>query len=66
MLDGLDREVNVEERPVKVPRTGKLDCQDLLDGCLPEPREVLERQEQLLAAKKQPEASARDVGNFSL
>src|SRR5688572_18369907 len=61
----VDGEIDVEVRPVQVMRTGQLNPADLLDRGLLEPREVLERYEQLLFAHEQPKAMGRHVRDFN-
>ena len=44
----VDREINIEVRPVQVMRTWELNASDLSNRCVFEPGKVLERYEQFL------------------
>ena len=58
MLNRVKREVDIEERPVQVPERRALEVQDRLDRRLLEPRELVERQEQLTTVQL-PDALCR-------
>jgi hypothetical protein len=65
MLDRLDRQINVEFRPVEVLGLRPRDPQQLTDGSVEEPRELLEGDEQLSLIQQEPEPVAGDVGDLN-
>jgi hypothetical protein len=66
LIQGVEAEIHVKVRPVKVIPVLKLDIQNLINGCVSEPGEVFIRQEILLVLKKKPETETIDVGHFNL
>ena len=66
MFDGLHRKIDIELGPVEVVVLRPHNIEDLRYWRALEPREVLERQEQLSIVKEEPEALPRDVRNFNL
>jgi len=58
-------EIDVEIWPVKVVWLRTLDMEDRAHGCVPEPREVLEREEVLCLVQQQPEPVGRNPENFN-
>jgi hypothetical protein len=62
--DRLDRQIDVQRRPVQVARGVPLHCGDAGDRRVAKPGEEIERQEQLLLIEEQPEAMPRDIADF--
>jgi hypothetical protein len=54
MFNGLYRKINVKIRPEEVISLGTLNVQDLRDRSISEPRELLERYEELPVSQEQP------------
>jgi hypothetical protein len=65
MIDGLDRHVDIEIRPIQMMRMRQLDVAELADRNLSEPGEVLEGQEALLLPEQEPEPVLRNVGDLN-
>ncbi len=65
VLDRLDSKIDVQLRPVQVVRMWPLHINELADGPIPEPREILKRQKDLSIAEEEPEAVGRYVGNLN-
>ena len=65
MLDGLDREVDVQVRPIQMMRARQLDVRDCPDRCVTKPRELFKRDEQLALAHEQPKSVNRDIRDFN-
>jgi len=61
MFYRLDREVDVEIRPVEMVRARKLDVHEFSDRHIAKPRELLERKKQFPLADEDPEAVPRNV-----
>ena len=59
MVERVDRQVDVEIRPMEVMRADEPDVGELRDGRVTKPWELLERQKPLLAGDVQPEAVRR-------
>ena len=53
MIERLDREIDIQIRPVQMVWTRKGDVRDLRDGRVTKPREVIEANEALLSADDQ-------------
>lgn len=66
MLDDGERKVHVEAWPVEMAGVQQPDIAYLLDGCIPEPRELLKRQKVLLVLEEQPEAMLGNVRDLRL
>ena len=66
MADRINRQVDVEIRPVKMMRLRTLDVCQLGNRRIPEPGEFRKRHEKLLLAKQQPEAVLGDIRDFSV
>ena len=65
MPDGLDREVDVEFRPIEMTLGWQLDVENLPDRDVPEPWKLGELQENLFLVEKNPEAVRRNVGDLN-
>ena len=56
MFDGIDCDIDIQVRPMKMIRRKELNVCQLPDGRVFKPRESCERQEQLSLIKEYPEA----------
>jgi hypothetical protein len=65
MFNGLDREVNIKLRPIKVMRSRQLNIEEWVNRNVTEPGKVLERYKQLSVATQEPEAVFRDIRNLN-
>jgi hypothetical protein len=65
MLDGFHGEIHIQVGPVQVAGMRELDIQQFCDGNVPEPRKLLERQEELTSVEEQPESMLRDIRDFN-
>ncbi len=65
VADGVDGQIDIEVRPVKMIRRRALHVQELSNGSVPEPWEIRKRHEQFLCLEQQPEAMFRDVRNLN-
>ena len=61
MLNDLDREINVQFRPVEVAKRWLFDAEDFSDRYILEPREIVVRHKQLLVPRQQPYTVAGNV-----
>jgi hypothetical protein len=66
LIQGGEAEIYVKVRPVKVIPVKKLDIQNLINCCGPEPRELFIGKEVLLVLKQEPETKSIDIGHFNL
>ncbi len=65
MIKGVERQIDIELRPIEMVGARETDVEDLLHRCVAEPRELIEGDEVLRAAHEQPETVARDIGDLS-
>ena len=65
MSDGLQTQIHVKVRPVKVAGRRLLNVDDLAYRRLSKPGKLFERQEQFFVPRQQPEAMARYVRYFN-
>ena len=65
MLEGIEAEIDVKIRPPQMIIWQEFDAQNLIEGCLPEPREIFEWQEMLVPADDDPDPELVDVGDLS-
>ena len=64
MLDGREGEIDIEVGPAKVVGAGSLDGCDLPYRGVREPRELLERHQQVATVDVQPESNRGDLANL--
>lgn len=60
----LDRQIDIQFRPIKMIRRWQFDMQDFPDCGIAKPRELRKRQEQLLGVQQGPEAMQGNVGDL--
>jgi hypothetical protein len=65
MLDGAEREIDIEVTPTQVSWGWTFDVEDRSDGGVFETRELLEGQEMLLAFDQNPEAVLGNVADLN-
>ena len=63
--NGIKTQVDVQKRPMEVVGGRSLHAHDLVDRCMAEPGEMLERQEELLVAGEHPEAVLGNVTDLN-
>ena len=66
MFDGFEAKVDIQIRPVEMVGRTLLYIEYLGDGCVAEPREVLEGQEQLTVSATEPDAVSVYVRYFKV
>src|SRR5258706_5099789 len=66
VLDGLEREIDVENRPVKVIVAWTLEVKNVCDWRAPEPGKMLEGDEEFSVPEKNPKTVRGDVLNGRL
>jgi hypothetical protein len=65
VLDGIDVQVDIHFRPVKMLRLRPFDMKDLADRRILESGEPCKRHEQFLIVEQQPEAVPGNVGDLN-
>jgi len=65
VLDGLDRQVDVEIGPVEMLLGWYVNVEKVIDDRAPEPRKLLEWEKELSIAQENPEPVTGDVRHFS-
>jgi hypothetical protein len=65
MLDALQIQIHIQFRSIKMMAVGKFHVEQLFQGHLPKPREIVETKKMRVARDEQPEAVRRDVQHFS-
>ena len=65
MFNRFHRKVHIQIGPVQMVWVGELYVQQLSDGNIPEPGELLKRQKQFSSPEEQPKTVLRDVRDFN-
>ena len=66
MLKRFNGQINVQIGPVEMIRLWKFDVEQLPDGHIFEPGEMLERHKEFPASEQEPEPMRRDVGHLNV